>query len=82
MYIKGGFLNKLIFFQQMHVLPDTIITFVNNTASRVGGGISTGNFRAGNDITLILNNACFIQYNIGGEHENQPDLWTVSIIKS
>jgi len=62
----------------MHVLPNTTINFINNTASQLGGAIAAGNFRAGNDVTLLLNYVCFIQYNIGGEHENEPDLWKVS----
>ena len=63
---------------QMHVLPNATITFINNTATLLGGGIAVENFKAGNDIKLVLNNFCFVQYNIGGKHEIEPDLWEVS----
>ena len=62
----------------MHVLPNTVLEFVNNSASDFGGGIAIDNFRGGNDITLVLNNVCFIQYNIGSEHEYEPQNWNVS----
>ena len=66
--------------QQMHVLPDTELMFVNNTASQFGGAIAAENFRGGNDTALILNNFCFIQYDIGGEHEYKPDNWKVKYL--
>ena len=62
----------------MQVLPNTSFTFTRNTASEFGGAFGVENFRAGNDTTLVLNNLCFIQYNIGGEHEHEPDEWKVS----
>ena len=64
----------------MHVLPNTEMIFINNTASQFGGAIAAENFRAGNDTALILNNFCFIQYDIGGEHEYKPDNWKVKYL--
>ena len=62
----------------MHTLPNTILEFVNNSALDFGGAIAIDNVRGENDITLILNNMCFIQYNIGGEFEYDPNNWNVS----
>ena len=31
----------------------------------------------GSDVTVILSNFCFIQYNIGGENEYDPKHWMV-----
>jgi len=62
----------------MHLLPGAMLTFVDNTASQLGGGIAAENFIGGNHTTLILNNNCFIQYNIGGKYEHQPSNWNVS----
>ena len=64
--------------QQMHALPNTTLEFVNNSASDFGGAIGVDNFRGGNDTTLILNNMCFIQYNIGSKYEYEPNNWNVS----
>jgi len=61
----------------MHVLPNAEMIFINNIASHFGGAIAAENFRGGNDTALILNNFCFIQYDIGGEHEYKPDDWKV-----
>ena len=63
----------------MHLLPSTTLKFVSNNASQFGGAIAAQNFGGSNDVTLVLNNFCFIQYNIGGEHEYEPDYWKVSI---
>ena len=66
------------FIIQMHALPNTTLEFINNSASEFGGAIAVDNFKGGNDITLILNNMCFIQYNIGSEYEYDPNKWNVS----
>lgn len=52
--------------------------FVGNSALVFGGAFAVENFRVVNDTTLILNDLCFIQYNIGGEHEHEPSNWKVS----
>ena len=62
----------------MHVHPNTSLMFVGNSALVFGGAFAVENFRVVNDTTLILNNLCFIQYNIGGEHEHEPSNWKVS----
>lgn len=62
----------------MHILPNTILEFVNNSASDFGGGLAVDNFLGGNDTTLVLNNYCFIQYNIGGQYEYEQSNWNVS----
>ena len=64
---------------QVQLFPNTRMTFVNNSASQFGGAIAVQNYRDANDITLILNNNCFVQYNIGCENDNNPFEWTVSI---
>ena len=66
------------FIIQMHALPNTTLEFINNSASEFGGAVAVDNFKGGNDITLILNNMCFIQYNIGSEYEYDPNKWNVS----
>ena len=62
----------------MHILPNTTLEFVNNSASRFGGGFAADNFLGGNGATLVVNNLCFIQYSIGGVYEYTPDKWNVS----
>ena len=62
----------------MHLLPNAKLKFVNNNASQFGGAIAAQNFGGNNDVTLILNHFCFIQYNIGGEDECDPDHWKVN----
>jgi len=62
----------------MHLLPGAKLMFTHNTASQLGGAIAIENFRGGNHTTLILNNNCFIQYNIGCKNEHQPSRWNVS----
>ena len=62
----------------MHILPNTTLEFVNNSASGFGGAIGVDNFRNGNDATLILTDMCFIQYNIGSKYEYEPTQWNVS----
>ena len=62
----------------MHTLPSTTLEFVNNSALGFGGAIGIDNARGGYDTTLILNNMCFIQYNIGGEYEYESNNWNVS----
>ena len=62
----------------MHILPNTTLEFVNNSAASFGGAIGVDNFRGGNDATLILTDTCFIQYNIGREYEYDPTKWNVS----
>jgi len=57
-------------------MPNAHLTFVNNSASRFGGAIGVENVR-GSDVTVILSNFCFIQYNIGGENEYDPRYWMV-----
>ena len=66
------------FFMQVQIFPSTRVTFVNNSASQFGGAMAVQNYRDANDTTLILNNHCFIQYNIGCDNENNPFKWTVS----
>ena len=61
----------------MQVLPNTLLIFVNNNASEFGGAFAVENYRAAKDTTLILNNLCFIQYNVGSEHEYEPINWKV-----
>ena len=61
----------------MQVLPNTSLIFTSNNAAEFGGAFAVENYRARNDITLTLNNLCFIQYNIGGEHEYEPVNWKV-----
>ncbi|XP_065897681.1 uncharacterized protein [Dysidea avara] len=58
----------------LHVMPDAHLTFINNSASQLGGAIGVENVR-GSDVTVILSNFCFIQYNIGGENEYDPKHW-------
>ena len=53
--------------------------FTRNTALGFGGAFAVENYRAGNDTTLVLNHLCFIQYNIGGEHEYEPGNWEVRV---
>jgi len=62
----------------MNILPNTTLEFINNSASDFGGGLAVDNFQSGNDTTSILNNFCFIQYNIGREYEYEPNNWNVS----
>ena len=62
----------------MHILPNTTLEFINNSATDFGGGIAVNNFFGENDTTLVLNNFCFIQYDIGGTYEYKPDNWSVS----
>jgi len=62
----------------MHILPNTTLEFINNSASDFGGGLAVDNYQAGDDPTVILNNFCFIQYNVGGKHEHEPSNWDVS----
>ena len=62
----------------MHILPNTALTFINNSATDFGGGLAVDSFLDRNDTTLILNNFCFIQYNIGGMYEYEPNKWNVS----
>ena len=64
------------------MLPNTQLKFVNNSASQFGGAIAAQNFGGNNDVTLVLNNFCFIQYNIGGKHEYEPDNWKASSYNS
>ena len=70
-------INRL-FVLQMHILPNTTLEFVNNSASGFGGAVAVDNFRGVNDTTLVLNNMCFIQYNIGSKDEYEPSNWNVS----
>ena len=63
----------------MQILPNTSLIFTRNTALGFGGAFAVENYRAGNDTTLVLNHLCFIQYNIGGEHEYKPENWEVSV---
>ena len=67
-----------LFVLQMHILPNTTLEFVNNSASGFGGAVAVDNFRGVNDTTLVLNNMCFIQYNIGSKDEYEPSNWNVS----
>ena len=62
----------------MQVLPNTSLKFIGNSAAEFGGAFAVENYRAGNDTTLVLNHLCFIQYNIGSEHEYEPNNWKVS----
>ena len=62
----------------MHILPNATLKFINNSATDFGGGLGVNTFLDGNDTTVVLNNFCFIQYNIGGMHEYEPDKWNVS----
>ena len=61
----------------MHILPNTTLIFIDNSATDFGGGFAVDNFIGGDDTTVVLNNFCFIQYNIGGTHEYEPDKWNV-----
>ena len=62
----------------MQVFPNTTLMFARNNATEFGGAFAVENYIAKNDSTLILNNLCFIQYNIGSEDEYKPDKWKVS----
>ena len=62
----------------MHVLPNSTLEFVDNSASSFGGAVGVDDFRGGSDVTSILTNMCFIQYNIGREYEYDPSKWNVS----
>ena len=62
----------------MHILPNTTLEFINNSASDFGGGFAADNFLGGNGATLVVNNLCFIQYNIGSIYEYTPEKWNVS----
>ena len=53
------------------------MTFVGNSAQRLGGAIGVDNVRVEEDLSSILNYNCFLQYNVGGEDENCPSNWKV-----
>ena len=53
--------------------------FANNSAQRLGGAIGVDNVRVEEDLALILNYNCFLQYNIGNEDEFYPSNWKVFI---
>jgi len=57
-------------------MPGANLTFINNSASHLGGAIGVRNIR-GNEVTVVLTHFCFIQYNIGGENEYDPRYWMV-----
>ena len=61
----------------MHLLPGATLIFGNNSASRLGGAIGVENIRSKNEVSVSLNDFCFIQYNIGGENERKPEHWEV-----
>ena len=46
--------------------------FSGNSARRFGGAIGIDNVRVEEDLALILNYNCFLQYNVGGEDEHCP----------
>lgn len=51
--------------------------FTGNSAQRLGGGIGVDNVRVEEDLAVILNYNCFIQYNIGKDEEVCPSKWKV-----
>ena len=51
--------------------------FSGNSAQRFGGAIGIDNVRVEEDLALILNYNCFLQYNVGGEDEHCPSNWKV-----
>ena len=61
----------------MHLLPGAKLIFGNNSASQFGGAIGVKNTRSMNEVSVTLNDFCFIQYNIGGDDEHQPEKWKV-----
>ena len=62
---------------QVQLFPNTNIVFKDNSAQRLGGAIGVDNIRVEEDISLILNYNCFLQYNIGREDELCPSKWKV-----
>ena len=51
--------------------------FESNRAQRLGGAIGVDNVRVEEDLALILNYNCFLQYNIGNDDEFYPSNWKV-----
>ena len=64
---------------QVQLFPGTNMIFTNNSAQRLGGAIGVDNVRVEEDLALILNYNCFLQYNIGNEDEFYPSNWKVFI---
>ena len=58
-------------------MPNAQLTYINNSASRLGGAIGVENAARDSDIRAVLGYSCFIQYNIGGENEYDPRYWIV-----
>ena len=67
---------------QVQLFPNTNITFKDNSAQRLGGAIGVDNIRVEEDLALILNFNCFLQYNVGKEDEFYPSRWKVSYVHS
>ena len=66
-------------YAQVQLFPSTNMIFTNNSAQRLGGAIGVDNVRVEEDLALILNYNCFLQYNIGNEDEFYPSNWKVII---
>ena len=62
---------------QVQLFPNTNMVFKDNNAQRLGGAIGVDNIRVEEDISLLLNYDCFLQYNIGREDELCPSKWKV-----
>ena len=55
------------------------MNFSYNNAS-LGGALAVDNTRVEDDLPLILNYNCFLQYNIGKEDEQCPSQWKVTAL--
>ena len=53
------------------------MTFINNNAAYLGGALAVDNVRVEDDLALILNYNCFLQYNVGNDGEQCPSQWKV-----
>jgi len=56
-----------MFFQILYWTLTTVLQILKELA------IALNNFMGTNDVTLMLNNLCFIQYNIGNKDEHEPN---------
>jgi len=52
------------------------MNFDHNNASLFGGAVGVDNIRE-DDLALLLNYNCFLQYNIGKDGEHCPSHWNV-----
>ena len=66
---------------QLQLFQNVSMTFLNNSAEKVGGAISIQNPSVGLDVIQLFNTRCFIQYEVTtAPNILDPNLnWTVSI---